>query len=58
MPQTFRYAFSVQLLILFQMVCSIVLTVLHPNTLLVIGCEISTANQNPMVLDSKKEHYI
>ena len=32
---------------LFQMVCSILLTVLHPKTLLLIGCEISTANQKP-----------
>ena len=31
---------------LFQMVCSVLLTVLHPKTLLLIGCEISTANQN------------
>ena len=32
---------------LFQMVCSVLLTVLHLKTLLLIGCEISTANQNP-----------
>ena len=32
---------------IFQMVCSILLIVLHPKTLLLIGCEISTANQNP-----------
>ena len=32
---------------LFQMVCSVLLTVLHQKTLLLIRCEISTANQNP-----------
>ena len=32
---------------LFQMVCSVLLTVLQPKTLLLIGCEISTANQIP-----------
>ena len=36
-----------QLLMLFQMVCSILLTVLHLKTLLLIGCKISTANRNP-----------
>ena len=47
------------------MVCSIVLTVLHSNTLLVIGCEISTVNQNPTnkwllmaTQNSKTEHTI
>ena len=34
-----------QLLMPFQMVCSVLLTVLHLKML--IGCEISTANQNP-----------
>ena len=47
MPQTIWHRFSGQLLMLFQMVCSILLTVLHLKTLLLIGCEISTANQNP-----------
>ena len=31
----------------FQMVCCVLLTVLDPKTMLFIGCEISTANQNP-----------
>ena len=31
---------------IYQMVCSVLLTVLHSKTLLFIGCEISTANQN------------
>ena len=47
MPQTIWHRFSGQLSMLFQMVCSVLLTVLHPKTLLLIGCEISTANQNP-----------
>ena len=47
MPQTIWHCFSGQLLMLFQMVCSVLLTVLHLKTLLLIGCEISTANQNP-----------
>ena len=47
MPQTIWHRFSGQLLMLFQMVCSVLLTVLHLKTLLLIGCEISTANQNP-----------
>ena len=41
------HRFSGQLLMLFQMVCSNLLTVLHLKTLLLIGCEFSTANQNP-----------
>ena len=32
---------------LFQMVCSVLLTVLHLKILLLIGCEFSTANQDP-----------
>ena len=47
MPQTIRYQFSAQFLMLFQMVCSVLLTVLYLKTLLLIGCEISTANQIP-----------
>ena len=47
MPQTIWHCFSGQLLMLFQMVCFVLLTVLHPKTLLLIGCEISTANRNP-----------
>ena len=31
----------------FQMVFSVLLTVLHHKTLLLIGCEFSTANQKP-----------
>ena len=47
-PLTIWHRFSVQLLMLFQMVCSALLTaVLHPKTVLLIGCEISTANQIP-----------
>ena len=47
MPQTIWHRFSSQLLMPFQMVCSVLLTVLQPKTLLLlIGCEISTANQN------------
>ena len=47
MPQTILHCFTVQFVMLFQMVCSIFLTVLHPKTLLLIGCKISTANQIP-----------
>ena len=47
MPQTIWHRFSSQLLMPFQMVCSVLLTVLQPKTLLLIGCEISTANQKP-----------
>ena len=46
MPQTIWHRFSGQLLMLFQTVCSVLLTVLHLKTLLLIGCEISTTNQN------------
>ena len=46
MPQTIWHRFSGQLLMLFKMVCSVLLTVLHLKTLLLISCEISTANQN------------
>ena len=45
MPQTIWHRFAGQLLMLFQMVCSVLLTVLHLKTLLLIGCEFSTANQ-------------
>ena len=48
MSQTIWLCFSGQLLMLFQMVCSVWLTVLHLKTLLLIGCEISTTNQNPI----------
>ena len=47
MPQTIWHRFSGKLLMLLHMVCSVLLTVLHLNTLLLIGCEISTANQIP-----------
>ena len=47
MPQTILHCFSSQLLMPFQMVCSVLLTVLHHKTLLLIGCEFSTANQEP-----------
>ena len=47
MPQTIWHRFSSQLLMPFQMVCSVLLTVLHLKTLLLIGCEFSTANQEP-----------
>ena len=46
MPQTIWHSFSGQLSMLFQMVWSVLLTVFHLKTLLLIGCEISTANQN------------
>ena len=46
MPLTIWHRFSSQLLMPFQMVWSVLLTVLHLKTLLLIGCEISTANQN------------
>ena len=42
-----RHCFSSNLLMLFQMMCSVWLTVLHLKTLLLIGCEFSTANQEP-----------
>ena len=45
MPQTFWHHLSDQLLIISQMVCSVLLTALHCKTLLLIGCEISTANK-------------
>ena len=45
MPQTIWHCFSGQLLMLFQIVCSVLLPVLHLKTLLLIGCENSTANQ-------------
>ena len=45
MPQTIWHRFSSQLLMPFQMVWSVLLTVLHLKTLLLIGCEFSTANQ-------------
>ena len=38
--------FSGQLFMLLQMVCSVLLTVLHFKTLLLIVCEITTDNQN------------
>ena len=41
-----RVFLSGQLLILFEMACSGLVTVLHPKALLLIGFEISTANQN------------
>ena len=47
MPQTIWHRFSGELLMLFQMVCLVLLTVLHFKTLLLIGCKFSTANQNP-----------
>ena len=47
MPQTIWHRFSSKLLMPFQMVCTVLLTVLQPKTLLLIGCEISTANYNP-----------
>ena len=47
MPQTIWHRFSSQLLMPFQMVWSVLLTVLHLKTLLLIGCEFSTANQKP-----------
>ena len=47
MPQTIWHCFSSQLLIPFQMVCSVLLTMLHQKTLLLIGCEFSTANKKP-----------
>ena len=47
MPQTIWHRFSSQYLMPFQMVCSVLLTVLHLKTLLLIGCEFSTANQKP-----------
>ena len=47
MPQTIWYRFSAQFLMLFQLVCYVLLTVFHLKTLLLIGCKISTANQNP-----------
>ena len=40
-------SFQLSFLLLFQMVCSVLLTVLHSSTLLLIGCAISIANQNP-----------
>ena len=45
MPQTIGHHLSSQLFMPFQMVCSV--TVLHFKTLLLIGCEFSTANQEP-----------
>ena len=47
MSQTIWHRFSSQLLMPFQMVCSVLHTVLHQKTLLLIGCEFSTANQEP-----------
>jgi len=47
MPQTIWHRFSGHLLMLFQMACSVLLTVLHHKILLLIGCEFSTANQEP-----------
>ena len=47
MPQTIWNQFSGQLFMPFQRVCSVLLTVLHPKTLLLIGCDILTTNQNP-----------
>ena len=46
-PQTIRHQFSVQLSLLFQMVCCILLTVLPSKTLLLAGGRLSTANQDP-----------
>ena len=40
-----RHCFSSHLLMLFQMMCSVWLTVLHLKNLLLIRCEFSTANQ-------------
>ena len=47
MPQTIWHRFSSQLLLPFQMVWSVLLTVLHLKTLLLIGYEFSTANHEP-----------
>ena len=47
MPQTIWHHFSAQLLMLFQMVCFFLLTVLQFKTLLLIGCKCVTANQDP-----------
>ena len=47
MPQTIWHRFSSQLLLPFQMVWSVLLTVLHLKTLLLICCEFSIANQKP-----------
>ena len=47
MPQTIGHRFSGQLVMLFEVVCSVLLTVLHPKTLLLIGYGISKANQSP-----------
>ena len=45
MSKTILHCLSGKLLMLFQMVCSVLLTVLHLKTLLLIGCEFSTANR-------------
>ena len=47
MPQIIRHSYSSQLLMPFQMVCFVLLTVLQPKTMLLIRSEISTANQKP-----------
>ena len=41
------HCFWSQIWMPFQMVCSALLTILHHKTLLLIGCEFSTANQEP-----------